>query len=253
MELIESVANWKMLRKDNRFYGKTIGFIPTMGALHAGHLSLINASQNQNHITVVSVFVNPSQFNDPTDFKNYPRDDSGDIKKLRGVGVDYLFMPKGQEIYPDQYQYRVVENNFSQKLCGKYRLGHFDGVLTVVMKLFQLIRPNRAYFGEKDYQQYLLIRKMTEAFFMDIEIHSCPTLREKDGLAMSSRNILLEQQEREKAKLFPKILLETENPKTAFEKLTEAGFCVDYVEDHDHRRYGAVRIGSVRLIDNVQR
>jgi pantoate--beta-alanine ligase len=154
-------------------------------------------------------------------------------------------------MYPDGYRFRVTESEFSRELCGAHRPGHFDGVLTVVMKLLNFVAPTRAYFGEKDYQQLTLIREMVSAFFMPYEIVACPTVREADGLAMSSRNVNLSADARARAVAFPAALRSAESASDARARLEREGFEVDYVEDRESRRYGAVRVGGVRLIDNV--
>lgn len=231
----------------------SLGFIPTMGALHAGHLSLVERSRRENDRTLVSIFVNPTQFNDPRDLEKYPRTLERDLELLRGAGADYLLYPDYETLYGDRYRYRIQENELSTVLCGAHRPGHFDGVLTVVMKLLNIARADRAYFGEKDYQQLLLIQGMARAFFHGTEIIGCPTVREKDGLAMSSRNTLLSPAERTRAPIFPQILRSrhpTESLEALRTRLIEEGFEVDYIEERAGRRFGAVRLGSVRLIDN---
>ena len=171
---------------------KTVGFVPTMGALHSGHESLLAASQQENDLTVLSIFVNPTQFNNPDDLKNYPQTLERDLLIAEKNGVNAVFIPESMnELYPDQYRFKITETEFSTQLCGAHRPGHFDGVLTVVMKLFQLTQPTRAYFGEKDHQQLTLIKDMVASFFLPIEIVACPTIRETTGLAMSSRNTRL--------------------------------------------------------------
>jgi pantoate--beta-alanine ligase len=228
----------------------TLGFVPTMGALHAGHISLIERSRRENDFTLVSIFVNPTQFNDPKDLEKYPRTFESDLKMLEEAGADFLLYPDYNSLYPDHYRYKLQENELSRHLCGAHRPGHFDGVLSVVMKLLNIAGADRAYFGEKDYQQYLLIRGMAEAFFLRTRVIGCPTLREEDGLAMSSRNILLSPAERQQAVRFPEILNSPASLEEARKKLEEAGFAVDYVEECFARRFGAVRLGAVRLIDN---
>ena len=235
-----------------RSQGKTIGFVPTMGALHAGHLSLIQTSVKQNDISIVSIFVNKTQFNEVNDFENYPKPIEKDVEVLQKNKVDYLYIPEYEDIYPDNYQFRVVESHDSTFLCGKSRKGHFEGVLTVVMKLLHIIAPDKAYFGEKDYQQYRLIDKMCKAFFLDVDIVPCPTIREPDGLAMSSRNLLLSEKERIIAGQFPALLQSDQTPSEIAAKLEQLGFRIDYITDTDGRRFGAVYLGNVRLIDNVE-
>ena len=252
VQIIKSNQDWKQLYKVGRYYEKQIGFVPTMGALHKGHVSLIEKCVNENDVAVVSVFVNPTQFNDLNDLKKYPKTFESDIQMLEGLNVDYLFSPDYNDMYPDNFTYRVSENDLSRKLCGAFRPGHFDGVLTIVLKLLNIIKPNRAYFGEKDYQQYKLIEGMCKAFFLDTEIIPCPIVRDDDGLAMSSRNILLKSDERKFALNFPKTLRKKKSSAEVKDELEKLGFKVDYVEDIDGRRFGAVYVGKVRLIDNVK-
>ncbi len=231
---------------------KTIGFVPTMGALHEGHVSLIKKSLDENDITIVSIFVNPTQFNNRDDLEKYPVQIEDDLNILKELKVDYAFLPDYKALYPDEYRYRVEENDFSKKLCGKFREGHFTGVLTVVMKLFNIVKPTRAYFGEKDFQQLLLIKGMVEAFFMDIEIVACPTVREEDGLALSSRNLRLNSDERKKAPLLYKLLKSKRSDEEVKAELEKYGFKVDYIVSLNGRRFGAAYLGKVRLIDNVE-
>ncbi len=235
-----------------KFKEKSIGFTPTMGALHAGHLSLIEKSLEENDISVVSIFVNPTQFDNPEDLKKYPVLLEKDLALLEELKVDFVFLPTYETLYPDNYAYQVQENEFSKKLCGAFREGHFTGVLTVVMKLLNIVAPTRAYFGEKDYQQLQLVKGMTEAFFMDVEIVPCPIVREKDGLAMSSRNLRLSKEERKRAPLLYKLLSSNKSDADVKLELKKNGFKVDYVETLNGRRFGAAYLGKVRLIDNVE-
>lgn len=223
-----------------------------MGALHDGHLSLLGRARQENDLVVASVFVNPAQFNDKRDLKRYPRPVAEDIAKLESAGTDYLLLPSADDIYPDGYRYRVTETADSAGLCGAFRPGHFDGVLTVVLKLLNLVRPARAYFGEKDYQQYRLIKGMADAFFLEAEIIACPTLREGDGLAMSSRNLLLEPEHRVLAPALYKALRSKSSPAEIKRRLSALGFEPDYVEERWGRRFAAAKLGKVRLIDNVK-
>ena len=245
-------ASWLKLRAGPLFPGRTIGFVPTMGALHEGHLSLLRRARSENDILVASVFVNPAQFNDPGDLRRYPRTPTADAKLLRSAGTDFLLAPSASEMYPDSYRYRLTEEPESRALCGAHRAGHFEGVLTVVMKLLNLVRPDRAYFGEKDYQQYRLIRGMAEAFFLQTEIIPCPTVRETDGLALSSRNVLLAPQERALAPALNLLLRSKAGPARIKKALSLLGFKPDYVEERWGRRFAAAKIGKVRLIDNVK-
>ncbi len=232
--------------------GKSLGFVPTMGALHEGHLQLVRQAKYENKYVCVSIFVNPTQFNDPKDLEKYPRTFEKDLGLLQSAGCDYIFYPEYKDMYPDQYRFKVIENEFSKILCGASRPGHFDGVLTVVMKLLNIVSPDKAYFGEKDYQQLLLIKDMTEAFFMNCQIVACPTVRETDGLAMSSRNVRLSAEQRVLAPEFYKILSTSKSDDEARKRLLTAGLKVDYVETHWNRRLGAIFLGDVRLIDNVK-
>ena len=250
--VFESIRDWQKLRASSNFGFRTLGFVPTMGALHDGHLSLVRRSKEENDRTLVSIFVNPTQFDDSNDFKNYPKTLHEDLKMLEDVGVDYVLLPNEKEIYQDKYRFQVLETEVSQILCGKFRPGHFQGVLTVVLKLLNVADSHRAYFGEKDFQQYLLIREMAEAFFIKTQIVGAPTIREADGLAMSSRNRRLSSEERVLAKEFPRILMESPSTTLATEKLKKLGFSVDYVEEQWGRRLAAIRLGEVRLIDNVK-
>jgi pantoate--beta-alanine ligase len=222
-----------------------------MGALHAGHLALVHASLADNPWTAVSIFVNPTQFDRPDDLERYPRRHDEDLEQLAAAGVEAILMPSADVLYPDGYRYRVSETEISRRLCGAHRPGHFDGVLTVVLKLLNLVRPARAYFGEKDYQQLQLVRGMVEAFFMDTRIVACPIVREPDGLALSSRNLRLDPAQRRLAPELHRTLRGAADPASARRELERLGFAVDYVEDWDGRRLAAACLGDVRLIDNV--
>lgn len=251
-KVIKKISEWKKIRNSEELKNKTVGFVPTMGAFHQGHASLIERCLKENNISVVSIFVNPTQFNDPNDLRNYPRTFDSDLKLLEKMNVDYLFYPEYEEIYSDNYRYKIIETDFSKKLCGAFRPKHFKGVLTIVLKLFNIVKPHKAYFGEKDYQQLKLIEGMCKAFFMDIEIVPCPIVRDEDGLALSSRNLLLTNEERKIAVNFPKLLKARMPNELIKEELEKLGFKVDYIENLEGRRFGAVHIGKVRLIDNVE-
>lgn len=228
----------------------SLGFVPTMGNLHVGHISLIQKSQAENDKTVVSIFINPTQFNNPDDFLKYPKTLEADLKILQDLKVDYCFTPSNDTMYADNYQYRIQENTVSQNMEGSKRPGHFDGVLTIVLKLLHIIRPTRVYLGEKDFQQYQLIDGMVKAFFIPTEVVVCPTIREASGLAYSSRNNRLSPAQKEKAVRFATIFhLLKSIPET--QKLLEAeGIQVDYIAEQEGRRFIAVYIDDVRLIDN---
>ena len=257
----KTVEDWIQARDKLLASGKTIGFVPTMGALHEGHLSLIRKARSENDVVLLSIFVNPTQFDNPDDLNNYPSKLAQDIELAGANGCDHVITPEKEMMYPDAYRYRVSESELSKKLCGAHRPGHFDGVLTVVLKLFNIAKSTHAYFGEKDFQQLELVREMARAFFLDVKVIGCPTLREVDGLAMSSRNVRLSAKDRELAPSFAKILRETLRdgigPDVARVRLEEIGFRVDYVEDLKLgspavvRRFGAVFLGPIRLIDNI--
>ena len=250
--VFEFLADWQQERGVIEATGATIGFVPTMGALHAGHRSLLERARAENDHVVLSIFVNPTQFDDPTDLSRYPRTQEADLAMAEGL-ADFVLMPAAEELYPDDYRYRVTEYNLSTRWEGSQRPGHFEGVLTVVLKLLNLVRPRRAYFGEKDWQQLQLVRGLVQALFLPVEIVPCVTVRESDGLALSSRNLRLTPAGRARAASFPAILRQAPDAATAAETLREAGFGVDYVEDCNGVRLGAVRLEGVRLIDNVRR
>jgi pantoate--beta-alanine ligase len=209
MEIIRIPRFMQDISQNYIVRGKTIGFIPTMGALHEGHLSLVRRSKEENDITVVSIFVNPIQFGPKEDFNLYPRNIDSDMEKLKKEEVDILFLPDIAHIYPEDYLTHIEVDKLSDRLCGAFRPGHFMGVATVVAKLFNIVRPVRAYFGQKDYQQTVIIKRMAGDLNMDIDIVVCRTIREKDGLAMSSRNAYLDKGQREAATVIYSCLKET--------------------------------------------
>lgn len=230
----------------------SIGYVPTMGALHAGHASLMRTASSENELTIASVFVNPTQFNNSTDLEKYPKTFEQDLQICGESGVDILFFPNYDDIYPDNYRFKVTENEFSKKLCGTDRPGHFDGVLTVVLKLFQITGCHKAYFGLKDYQQYKLVSDMAKGLFLSTEVIGLPTVREASGLAMSSRNLRLSDEGKAKASLIYKTITQKISVAQASEILTNNGFVVNYLEDIADRRYVAASLEGVRLIDNVE-
>lgn len=251
-KVIKDLNKWNTIRQSKLFKDKTVGFVPTMGALHKGHIALIQKSIKQNDITVVTIFVNPTQFNKKEDLKKYPNRIEEDLKILNELKADFLLKPEFTDIYPDNYKYKVIESDFSKQLCGKFRPGHFDGVLTVVLKLLNIVKANRAYFGEKDYQQLELIKGMVKAFFIDTKIISQPTVRTTEGLALSSRNLRLSEEEKTLAIEFPKLLASSYSNDKVKSELKSKGFKVEYIEQINIRRFGAVYLGNVRLIDNVK-
>lgn len=277
MEVIRIPRIMREITKDLKARGKTIGFVPTMGALHEGHLSLIRRAKDENDVCVVSIFVNPTQFAQGEDFERYPRDVEGDKEKLQKIGIDYLFLPDIDSLYPQGYSTYVVVEGLSDKLCGKFRPGHFRGVATIVCKLFNIIRPSRAYFGQKDYQQTVVIKRMVDDLNFDTEIVVCPTIREDDGLAMSSRNLYLNKEERDASTVIFKSLKKAEEllkegvpPADVVPKMIEilksepliseiqyAGvfdpITLDEIKERQKQYLVAiaVKIGQTRLIDNL--
>lgn len=199
MEVIKSVRVMQERAEALRLKGYTVGFVPTMGFLHEGHLELMRVAKRHCDILVVSIFVNPTQFGPDEDFEKYPRDMEGDMEKAEGVGTDILFVPGADDMYPQGFQSSVKVSDLTRKLCGISRPVHFDGVTTVVTKLFNAVKPDMAVFGQKDFQQLTVISRMVKDLNMDIRIIGVPTVRESDGLAMSSRNKYLSREERESA------------------------------------------------------
>ena len=247
--IVTRVVDWKRIRAG--INGK-VGFVPTMGNLHDGHSALIKKSLAENDCTVISIFINPTQFNNALDYDHYPRTIEQDLKKCGQFNVDYVFLPTQEELYIDGYEIKVEETNLSLCLEGEHRPGHFAGMLTIVLKLFNIIAPQRAYFGEKDYQQLLLIKKMVTNFFLPIEIRSVATVRSNEGLALSSRNNRLTEVEKYKAIQFATLLASKASCAEIKEKLAANGINVDYIEEKWGRKLGAVFVGNVRLIDNVR-
>lgn len=277
MNVLNNISEVKSVLSDIRAKGLSVGFVPTMGALHQGHISLVEKAVRENDVVVVSIFVNPTQFNDKTDLKNYPRTPEKDIKLLEGSGVHYIFMPSEQEIYPEP-DTRVFEFGQLDKVMeGAHRPGHFNGVAQVVSKLFDIVEPHRAYFGQKDFQQLAIIRQMVKQLKLSVEIILCPIVRENDGLAMSSRNLLLEPQVRKSAPLIYKTLSDAQKKIGALNVDDLIGWVeqninndpnlsVEYFSladsltlqpvsswDDSDSIIGciAVRAGKIRLIDNV--
>ncbi len=278
MKIVKTIKEMQSLSRDFRISGKSIGFVPTMGALHEGHLSLVRRARDENDVVVVSIFVNPTQFGPHEDYDRYPRDPEGDIKKLTPLRVDAVFMPEVQEMYPEGASISVDVGDIGKILCGRSRPGHFNGVATVVTKLFNIVMPDRAYFGQKDFQQSVIIKKLVRDLNFDIKIIVCPIVREGDGLAMSSRNTYLNDQERKAATILYKALkhahdlVENQGLDDAVkvreevinilnsEPLAEIDY-VEIVDENDlhtieHIKDSAVvclavRIGNTRLIDNI--
>ena len=224
-----------------------IGLVPTMGAFHEGHLSLFRAARAENELVVASLFVNPAQFGADEDLEHYPRDEERDTRLAEEAGVDVLFVPAPEEIYPPGFQTWVEVEQLGAILEGEHRPGHFRGVATVCLKLFNLVRPRRAYFGQKDAQQAAVLKQMVRDLAVTVEIRVLPTVRDGDGLALSSRNAYLSPEEREAARSLPRAL-------AARDRALLDGLEVDYFEEADFEPrvlVAAVRVGDTRLIDNV--
>jgi len=278
MELVETVAQMMDLSRRWRGEGKAIGFVPTMGYLHEGHLSLVRQARKENDVVVVSVFVNPTQFGPGEDFERYPRDLKRDMSLLEPIGVEAVFVPSVEDMYPPSYRTYVDVEDVTTRLCGASRPGHFRGVTTVCCKLFNIVRPHRAYFGKKDFQQYVVLRTMVADLNMDLEIVPMPIVREPDGLAMSSRNTYLNSREREAAlclyrslKKAQELFAQGERDARVIKEEVEGVIkaeplaTIDYVEVVDPDTFLpvekvergtlvalAVKVGPARLIDNAQ-
>ena len=246
MRVVRTIAELRAQRPNG-----TVGLVPTMGSFHDGHLSLFHAAREENDSVVVSLFVNPAQFDDQGDLAAYPREEERDTELAEAAGVDVLFAPSTEELYPDGFETWVEVERLGSILEGEVRPGHFRGVATICLKLFNLVRPDRAYFGQKDAQQAAVVRRMVRDLNVPVEIRVVPTVRDADGLALSSRNTLLSPDERKQALALPRALA-THDPRRARELLD--GLEVDYVEVADFEPKvlaAAVRVGSTRLIDNV--
>ncbi|MDP4207599.1 MAG: pantoate--beta-alanine ligase [Bacteroidota bacterium] len=278
MQVINYISELKSIVGEYRKQNKTIGFVPTMGALHEGHLSLVSFSKENTDITVVSIFVNPTQFNDKNDLKNYPRTLDADLEKLASKAVDIVFAPSESEMYPEPDTRIFDFGNLDKVMEGAHRPGHFNGVAQVVSKLFSAVEPDKAFFGDKDFQQVAVIKQMVRQLNLPVAIVPCPIVREADGLAMSSRNTLLSPVQRQHAVLISKTLFESrEMAKTMDVKELKAWVVaninkdpeleVEYfeiVDDTDlisakswsepNKKVGCitVKVGNVRLIDNIR-
>lgn len=278
MQIIKSIKDMQAMSRWQKKEGKAIGFVPTMGALHQGHLSLVRRSKKENDRTIVSIFVNPAQFGPKEDFDKYPRDREGDLGKLLSLEVDAVFIPERETMYPEGFSTFINVGRIGEKLCGVSRPGHFNGVATVVAKLFNIVMPDRAYFGQKDFQQTAVIRKLVREMDYSVDIIVCSIIREPDGLAMSSRNTYLSIEERKAATILYKALKlgeelilsrgmrDLSSLTREIEKLirSEPLAGVEYIEIVHPRNLEAVRniilpvvvciavkIGNTRLIDNI--
>ena len=232
----------------------TIGLVPSMGALHEGHLALLRAARAENDTVVMSLFVNPAQFGAEADLARYPRHEDVDLDLAEHAGVDLVFAPSAEEMYPAGFETWVDVTELGSVLEGRFRPGHFRGVATVVLKLFAIVRPTHAYFGQKDAQQVEVIRRMVHDLALEVELRVVPTVRDADGLALSSRNALLSPAERAAARALPRALATRDRDAALAQLAASNGLEVDYVEFADFDPpvlAGAVRVGSTRLIDNV--
>ena len=272
----ESIADLRSHVRDARLSGQTVGCVPTMGALHSGHISLIEAARRETDFVVVTIFVNPTQFGPNEDYSRYPRPLEDDLAKCRDAGVDLVFHPATDVVYPGDEMTFVDVPKLSSTLEGAHRPGHFRGVATIVLKLFNMVQPDVAFFGRKDYQQQLLIRHLVRDLDLPIEIRTCPTVREDDGLALSSRNAYLSEDERQTALALSRSLqmacelcqdgTSPADARRAMQELLEAtdGLVLDYATIADAEALEeldesvgemvgliAARVGSTRLIDNM--
>lgn len=277
MREIKDLREMRLYSQKAKCHGKKVGFVPTMGALHEGHLSLVAEARKRSDVVVVSIFVNPIQFGPGEDYLRYPRNLRKDKKLLRDLSVDVIFLPEASEMFPEGFKTYVEVEGISKKLCGRSRPGHFRGVTTVVNKLLNIICPDIAFFGEKDYQQQLIIKRMTRDLDLPVEIVSLPTVREFDGMAMSSRNAYLTSKERKSATVLYRALSLAKNEIAGGEKDTgrilfrmrslvagEPGVRLDYVAAVDPETLEDVKkargkvlfalaayLGKARLIDNL--
>ena len=278
MKIIRSLEIMHEVSKIHLFKGTTIGFVPTMGALHEGHMSLVRKAKSENGVTVVSIFVNPAQFGPSEDFDKYPRTIETDIERSQREGVDILFMPDAKSIYTDTFATYVNVAGLSDKLCGAFRRGHFTGVATIICKFFNILMPARAYFGQKDFQQGMIISRLIKDLNINVKLTVCPTVREKDGLAISSRNSYLNSRQRRAATVLYRTLLsisqaikagdsnlivakeEMNNMLKAEPLISEIQYAGIYSPDtldeifeleKENLLATSVRIGDIRLIDNM--
>jgi len=278
MEIFKQIAPLKSFLEEHRRAGKTTGLVPTMGALHAGHVALIEAAKAQNHVTVCSIYINPTQFNNTVDLQKYPRTLALDTALLEKTGCDVVFCPDNEEMYRQPSALTFDFGALDKVMEGKFRPGHFSGVALVVAKLFNIVQPHQAYFGQKDWQQFAIISQLTEELRFGLTLHEVPTLRESDGLAMSSRNLRLSDSQRPRAVVFYKALLTAKamlrnsesilSVKNAVTKIVEAEpeIRLEYFEVTDSKNLNVLEnveasdkpimciagyVGEVRLIDNM--
>lgn len=278
MEIIRIPRIMQDTSRGHLLHSRTLGFVPTMGALHQGHLSLVRMSREENNLTVVSIYVNPTQFGPAEDFSKYPRQIESDIERLREEAVDIVFLPDDTLMYPAGFSTEIQVKGLSERLCGQFRPGHFNGVATVVAKLLNIVRPTRTYIGQKDFQQTVIIKRMVRDLNLDTEIVVCPTIREEDGLALSSRNAYLNRDQRRAAIVLYRSLCEAAEAirsglrsgaeirnvmRTRLEQEMQitgidyaSAYHPDTLEDMEDLQgeillAGAVRMSGTRLIDNM--
>jgi pantoate--beta-alanine ligase len=278
MEIFKEIHPLKVFLKNNRLRGNSIGLVPTMGALHKGHISLIETSRQQNQITVCSIYVNPTQFNNADDLLKYPRTLDLDLSLLEKTGCDAVFYPNNEEMYPEKSVVKFDFGELDKVMEGKFRPGHFSGVALVVSKFFNIVTPDHAYFGQKDWQQYAVIQKLVDELKFGLTLHCVETLREPDGLAMSSRNLRLDEVQRKKAIVLYQSLLQAKEAlnagkpieavkKQVEEKISQQGVRLEYFEIADSKNLNLLEsvkekknrailciagfVGEVRLIDNI--
>jgi len=277
MQLYTSINDLQRALSEERSAGKSIGFVPTMGALHQGHLELVRRSVLENGVSVVSIFVNPTQFNDANDLLKYPRTLEADCDLLRTVNCSYVFAPEVEEIYPEPDTRQFDFGGLATVMEGRFRPGHFNGVAQVVSRLFDIVKPDRAYFGEKDFQQLAVVRELVRQLDLNLQIIGCPIVREKDGLAMSSRNRRLNENQLEQAVIISQTLFKSKGKKNIFpvprlkkwviDQINQAselqveyfeivdGFTLQPIDKWENTDYPvgcvAVFAGEIRLIDNV--
>jgi len=278
MEIFREIEPLKTFLKVKRAQGSLIGLVPTMGALHKGHVSLVQASRKQNHLTVCSIYINPTQFNNPNDLLKYPRTFEKDLEMLEKAGCDVLFYPDNTEMYPEKSVIKIDFGQLDKVMEGQFRPGHFSGVALVVSKFFNVVQPDNAYFGQKDFQQFAIIQKLVDELKFGLTLHRVETLREEDGLAMSSRNLRLDAVQRGKATIFYQALLRAKKAIREGQSISTAKKIVsdefgnqqiklEYFEVADSKNLNLLEsvkdtknqpvmciagyIGDVRLIDNM--
>ncbi|PHQ81621.1 MAG: pantoate--beta-alanine ligase [Coxiella sp. (in: Bacteria)] len=252
MKIIKSPTEFMAYRRTLPS-AQPIGFVPTMGCLHPGHAALLQQSCTDNEVTVLSIFVNPTQFNNASDLTNYPITINQDLALAESLGVDCVFMPTPEAMYPDKFHYKMITTDpLSTRHEGEHRPGHYDGVLSIVLKLLLIVKPQHVYFGEKDFQQVTFVQRMSAAYFLDCDVITCPTVREASQLPLSSRNARLNDEQRQRADRFATILHNETDVEKIKQQLTAANIEVEYVAQEGDRLFAAVRIDDIRLLDTFE-